>query len=82
MFKIICIKDHHDGTEGSWLGIMDKEARKIYGITKGKEYQAQALTITDGRGMDVLQVSTKIVFFIFNDDEKWETYDVDLFKLA
>lgn len=81
MFKITCIKDQTNGFEGGWLGIGKEESKKIDGLTKGKTYLAQALTITEGSGMDVLQVSTKIVFFIFNDDEKWQTYDVDLFKL-
>ena len=75
--KLKCVKDFTDASNGIF-GIGRSDAEKIDGLTKGKTYDTQVLnTLSYGGNMSV---SNDIKFLIYNDNEEWETYDLNLFS--
>lgn len=74
--KIKCIQDHWPASEG-FLGIGAHGEEYIDGLTKGKVYDAQVLNKLSGGGN--LSVSNEIKFLIFNDNDEWRTYQLNLF---
>lgn len=79
--KLKCVQDHWPAKSGV-LGFGAKPKTKIEGITEGKEYSGSPLAelhdwVSTGGSLD-----TKNTFLIYNDDEEWETYQLDLFEPA
>lgn len=81
--KVKCIKDSTDFIKGGLFGIGEQPEKPIYGLTKNKTYNAEVISEAEGSGFgSTLSVSSSLLFVIFNDDEKWKTYDPDLFVPA
>jgi hypothetical protein len=65
------------------IGFGAKPRTKIEGLTEGKEYLGTTVTKTSGSvtgGMGSIDSTSQ--FLIFNDNEEWETYQLDLFEPA
>ncbi len=75
--KIKCIKAHTDASEG-FLGIGAHGEEPIEGLTLGKTYDAQVLNKLSGGGNH--SVSNNIKFLIYDDNEEWKTYSLNLFE--
>ena len=77
--KLKCVKAHEDPSNG-FLGIGAHGRRPIEGLTIGKEYEGSPIALvsnwTDMTTID----QDNYEFLIFNDNEEWETYDLNLFS--
>lgn len=74
--KIKCIQDHWPASEG-FLGIGAHGPEKINGLTEGKVYKACVINKLSGGGNT--SVSNNLKFLIYNDDEEWADYQLNLF---
>jgi hypothetical protein len=80
MFR--CNQDHRPASTG-FLGLGAKPRRKIEGITAGKTYEGVIFPIVKGEGnIGFGSIETEANLLIYNDYEKWEYYQLDLFSPA
>lgn len=75
--KLKCIKARTDASEG-FLGIGAHGPEPIEGLTEGKTYDAQVVNELSGGGN--MSVDNNYYFLIYNDNDEWETYDLNLFS--
>jgi hypothetical protein len=81
--KVTCVQDSWPAELGGFLK-RAKPAKKIEGLTEGKEYIGQMIAVVDRWGV-ALENATTITsedyrFMIFNDDNKWCDYQLNLFE--
>ena len=74
--KLKCISAHLPAT-GGIMGIGSKPIRPIDGLTLHKDYTGDAVAIPGYNSIDVT-----IYFLIYNDNNEWKTYDLNLFSPA
>lgn len=75
--KLKCIKARTDASNGLF-GIGAHGPEPIEGLTLGKTYDAQLVNELSGGGN--LSVDNNYYFLVYNDNDEWETYDLNLFS--
>jgi hypothetical protein len=79
--KVKCIQDTYDETHG--LFHKTTTTKKVDGITEGKVYSAEPVSMVNGSiGNGYGDVSTQIRFFIFDDNCQWLPYSTKYFVPA
>lgn len=78
--KVQCIKNMTKADAGLIFGIGKKPELPIAGLTIGKVYDVQVVSVVGGQiyGHGG-EVSSQMQFYLFNDDSIWELYDPALF---
>lgn len=75
--KLKCVKARTDASNGIF-GIGAHGPEPIEGLTEGKTYDAQIVNELSGGGN--MSVDNNYYFLIYNDNDEWETYDLNLFS--
>jgi len=79
--KLKCNQDHWAAETGNFLGIGNKPRTKIEGLTEGKTYDGSPIGMTSGDGnLGFGSIETEIKFLIYNDDNEWVDYQLNLFS--
>lgn len=78
--KIKCKQDHWPASKGV-LGFGAKEPEKIEGLTQGKTYDASPVSDVSGDGnLGFGSINTEVKFLIYNDNDEWDYYQLNLFE--
>lgn len=78
--KIKCNQDHWPASKGL-LGFGAKDPEKIDGLTKGKTYDGSPVSYVIGSGnIGLGSVETNFQFLIYNDNDEWQKYQLNLFE--
>lgn len=75
--KLRCTQNRTPATNGI-LGFGAKPECAIIGITQGTVYDGNPINILSGGGERT--VSNEVQFLIYNDQQEWEFYDINLFE--
>lgn len=80
--KLKCKQDHWPATDGVF-GIGGKPRRQIEGLTLGKVYAGEPVSVVSGGDVGGYgSTNTTIEFLIYNDTKEWKSYQLNLFEPA
>lgn len=77
--KVVCRKAFKEPSKG-FLGIGAHGLTHIDGLTEGQVYEAAPVAIVNNWSDQTNIEKSDYKFLIFNDNNEWATYDLNLFR--